>query len=239
MGRFKRPSDLYAWPTDEEILPLANEIASLLGEACEKRHKLSAFWILVVCNHAEAMEAGIAAGKKNSPTLQEQRRELERLTRKCPKKDTVERLSGQAAFWLERALINLNQYSPNWRERDPADLSEAARLAIPSIRKSHGARREDHPGESVIAGIANIAVTHLNMEPNGNKDSLFRELLCVCSNHRPMHLGNELKTGAKVEFTQDNEGSSKKIKRALDRLNEGKLRFGPTISFGRLNNKNL
>ncbi|MET0012124.1 MAG: hypothetical protein ABW088_00590 [Sedimenticola sp.] len=206
---------------EDQISILAGELSDCLGEDYGERYQHAAYYILHACHCAEWMGDGFRTIKEFSPTLKDQRRQLERLTRKNPREDSFSNLSGQASFWLEKAIIRLGLYTADWRERDLTELSEAAELAITMIPDG-APKTEDYPGEILIASIAVILKQFLNVLPSASHDSTFRKLLVVSLK------GSRFQ---REEYKTDNAGSSKRIRRAIDRMESGALKYSPYIQF--------
>ncbi len=213
-------------PTREEIARLAETLRQEFDVDPAKAEQ-AAHWMLYAIRDCEALVPGLA-WLEEQPTLKEQRNQLIRLTRKNPRRDAVRALSGQAEFWLQRAIIKLGQWSPDWNERPPQELAEAARLALELLPRGTPGRRSRVPRAKLIVSIAHLAEGELGIKPTPRRGR-FRRLLNVLSEYTRLLYLEEI-----LHPDDSSHATSKVVAEALRRHQQGDHRVAPCVRVGKL-----
>ncbi len=211
-------------PSKADVEQLADTLRNEFDTAPAKAEQ-AAFWMLYAIRSCEALVPGLA-WLDDQPTLKEQRNQLERLTRQNPRKDAVRALSGQAEFYLQRALIKLGQWTPDWKERPPKELAEAARLALEAFPKGAPGRRSRIPRAKLIVSIAHLAERELEIRPTPRRGR-FRRLLAVLAQYTNLLYLEEIS-----QYDADDHATSKVVRDALRRYQEGDQQVGPCVLVG-------
>ncbi len=212
-------------------LPSKAEVERLAATLCKEfdtdsaKAEQAAYWMLYAIRSCEALVPGLA-WLDDQPTLKEQLNQLKRLTRQNPRKDAVRALSGQAEFYLQRALIKLGQWTPDWKERPPKELAEAARLALETFPKGAPGRRSRIPRAKLIVSIAHLAERELEIRPTPRKGR-FRRLLAVLAQYTNLLYLEEI-----IQYDADDHATSKVVRDALQRYQEGDRRVDPCVLVG-------